>query len=112
MGQERAGRDYCVRTLRRAYMLVRIVVTYDGRERLVGWFDGHTLTCKRTVSKHLFRGGYATVREARFAGLLRGGWIARCAMGCWHVVGRCCALIRMRACTDVLWGRCGRKVSL
>lgn len=40
----------------------------DGEERRVGVLEGDTLTCPRTVSKHLYRMGRGTVEQARAEG--------------------------------------------
>ena len=45
-----------------------VTIKYDnGVTRKVGDVQGDTLFCNRTVSKHLFRSGHASVKEARAA---------------------------------------------
>ena len=43
----------------------KVVIDYEGRERLVGFVEGQTLICKRNEEKHMFRGGHKSVEEAK-----------------------------------------------
>jgi len=49
-------------------MPVVLIQYEDGTERRVGVLEGDTLTCARTVSKHLYRMGRETVEQARAEG--------------------------------------------
>ena len=46
-------------------MSYRVVISYGGRERLIGRVVDKTLICNRTESKHLFRGGRSSVAAAK-----------------------------------------------
>lgn len=45
-------------------MSYKVVINYEGKERLVGHVVGNTLVCRRNEDKHLFRGGRKTVQDA------------------------------------------------
>jgi len=50
--------------------MIVVNIRYDnGERRRIGWIEGDTFISKRSVKKHLFRGGRETVREARRDGV-------------------------------------------
>ncbi len=49
----------------------------NGERRKIGWIEGETFFSPRKPSKHLFRGGRSTVKEARRDGCQPGDLIVR-----------------------------------